>query len=162
MRIVVFSDSHNSFGPLHRVVSEQPMADLFLHLGDGEPEFDDLRTLYPDKRMIFVKGNCDWASFASEQHLLSVFGRRIFFTHGHLYDVKRGVGLLVQKAKALGADIVCFGHTHLPQNEYAGGVYLLNPGSIGQPRAALPGYGVIDLSEAGIAPSLVSLQGGRS
>ena len=48
MRIVVFSDSHNEFFAIKRILDlNQGRADLFLHLGDGNREFEDIRDLYP-------------------------------------------------------------------------------------------------------------------
>ena len=157
MRIVVVSDSHNSFSALHRVVEAQPQAGVFLHLGDGESEFDDLRALYPDKRMAQVKGNCDWGSPSKEEDMLICEGKRIFFTHGHLYDVKRGLDRLTRRARKLLADIACFGHTHAAISHYVEGLYLLNPGSLALPRRTSPTYGVIDLTPAGIAINIVQL-----
>ncbi|MGI6404129.1 MAG: metallophosphoesterase family protein [Oscillospiraceae bacterium] len=49
------------------------------------------------------------------------------------------------------ADICCFGHTHTPLSLYRDGVYLLNPGSLSQPRVGFPSYAVIDLTQAGVA-----------
>ena len=44
------------------------------------------------------------------------------------------------------ADIVCVGHSHMQFNLQAGGVVVINPGSVGQPRDGDPraAYAVID------------------
>ena len=53
MRIVVFSDSHNEFFAIKRILDlNQGRADLFLHLGDGNREFEDIRDLYPGCRTV--------------------------------------------------------------------------------------------------------------
>lgn len=158
VRIVVCSDSHNNFLRLHQVVEQQGDAHLFLHLGDGEEEFDDLACLYPDKKFLFVGGNCDWFSPAKRENVVTCQGKRIFFTHGHLYGVKRDTARLLERARQLKADICCFGHTHTPLSTYQDGVYLLNPGSVSQPRGGLPTYGVIDLTNAGVAIHHVTLR----
>ena len=157
MRIVVFSDSHNDFDALHRIVNAQPEADMFVHLGDGQPEFDDLQALYPDKRMMFIRGNCDWDSFAKDEAVLTLGGRRVFLTHGHMYNVKRGQQALLRKAKALESDIACYGHTHRAASTYVDGIHLLNPGSVSFPRGGPPSYGVMDMTEREIAISIVNL-----
>jgi len=147
VRIVVVSDSHNSFSALHRLIKAEPKAELFIHLGDGEPEFESLHRGCPDKRMIFVKGNSDWGSHSKDEDMVTCLGKQIFFTHGHRYGVKQGLDLLHRRAKSLGADIALFGHTHIAMNLYHGGIHLLNPGSIALPRDGAPSYGVIDLTE---------------
>ena len=158
MRVVAFSDSHGSFDALCRVVESQPGAELFLHLGDGENDVDGLRDLYPQKRILFVRGNCDWASTAKAEGLITVAGKRIFFTHGHAYSVKHGLDELVAKAHSLGADIVCFGHTHYPLSARTGKLYLVNPGSIGGPRTGTPpSYATIDIAHDGIAVNIIEL-----
>jgi putative phosphoesterase len=151
VRIVVCSDSHNNFHKLHQMAEQRKDAHLFLHLGDGEREFEDLACLYPQKRFLSVRGNCDWASVAKSEDVVILNDKRIFFTHGHLYGVKRNTDRLLERAVELKADICCFGHTHTPLSLYRDGVYLLNPGSLSQPRVGFPSYAVIDLTQAGVA-----------
>ena len=158
MQLVVFSDSHGNFAALNRVLEVQPKADMFLHCGDGAREVDDLRALYPHKQILFVRGNCDWGSLAKDEELITAAGKRIFFTHGHDYDVKEGYDKLTSRAKALGADIACFGHTHLPLFAQEGDLHLINPGSIGNPHfGAPPTYATIDISGQYITVSIAPL-----
>lgn len=159
MRIVVVSDSHNNFGALCRIVRSQPAADCFIHLGDGEEEFEDLRALYPGKVMLGVRGNCDWSSCTKTQDTLLCGGIKIFYTHGHLFGVKSGLDKLKEYARAQGAQVALFGHTHIGCATYDSGLYLLNPGSVSHcPRVELS-YGVLDITEAGVAAHLVPLKG---
>ena len=77
--------------------------------------------------------------------------------HGHRYGVKSGMGALLSHAAARDADIVLFGHTHIPHEECIpvgteiGGVvltrpmYLFNPGSIG--RSGTPSFGTLSLTK---------------
>ena len=158
MRLVVFSDSHGDFAALNQALETQPKADMFLHCGDGAKEVDDLRDLFPQKRILFVRGNCDWGSLAKDEELITVAGKRIFFTHGHGYGVKQGYDRLICRAKTLSADIVCFGHTHLPLSIGREGLYLINPGSIGNPHfGARPTYATIDISDTGVAVNIIEL-----
>ena len=62
LRIVVFSDSHNHYAALEKALLDQPDADLFLYLGDGTREFEDLRQRHPEIAMRGVAGNCDIVS----------------------------------------------------------------------------------------------------
>ena len=158
MRIVVFSDSHGNFDTLCCVVLLEPEAEVFLHLGDGESEVDDLRTLYPQKRILFVRGNCDLGSIAKDEELITVADKRIFFTHGHAYGVKREPTKLISRGNSLGADIVCFGHTHSPLSARVGQLYLLNPGSVESPRTgSQPTYATIDIDPGGIVVNITRL-----
>ena len=160
MRIVVFSDSHGSFDALYRALESQPHADMFLHLGDGYSELEDLCAVFPDKRILSVRGNCDFSCLAKSEDILTAAGKRIFFTHGHLYDVKRGTQRLIRRAKELSCDIALFGHTHIPVNAHEDGVHLRNPGSIGEPRGRQPSYAVIDLSPQGVEINILPLEKG--
>ena len=62
------------------------------------------------------------------------------------------------EAEKRGAQLVLFGHTHQPYTAYHGGIYYLNPGSLGHPRAGAPSYGVVDITAAGIVPHVVEVQ----
>ena len=158
MRVIVFSDSHGDFDALCRVVDAQPGAEVFLHLGDGAREAGDLQDLYPQKRIILVRGNCDWGCAAKDEELITLAGKRIFLAHGHTLDVKRGQTKLLDRASSLGADIACFGHTHSPFSAWSEALCLLNPGSVSSPRTgAHPTYATIDIDPEGAAISIAEL-----
>lgn len=157
MRIVVFSDSHNNYFVLKKIVTRQPEAELFLHLGDGEREFALLRDTFPEKFMLGVRGNCDWASAGKVSDLVTVHGRRIFFTHGHAFGVKSGLEALANEAKNLRADIVLYGHTHIAECDYRDGIYFMNPGSVATSQQGAPSYGIADITDAGVFTNVVRL-----
>lgn len=150
MRIVAFSDSHGNSHVLRRIVAARPDADVFIHLGDGERELDNLAMEFTDKRFYFVCGNCDMYSMAKTQDLIELAGKKIFFTHGHIYGVKSDLDKLKHEAKAAGADIVLFGHTHIAMTEYDSPIYYMNPGSVTRPQKGPISYGVVDITGAGI------------
>lgn len=150
-RAVVFSDSHGDYDVLERIMERhRENAELFIHLGDGERELEYLRYIYPEKKILFIRGNCDYASSAPDYDLVDFCGKRIFFTHGYLYGVKSGTEQIVEEAHKHAADILLFGHTHLPLTERSGGLYIMNPGSCSRPRSGAPSYGVIDFTDSGI------------
>lgn len=157
MRIVVFSDSHNDFFALKEVMQVQQDAEAFIHLGDGQKEFDYLCTSYPFKIMRGVTGNCDWNRTGIESDTITLGGKTIFFTHGHVFGVKSGLERLKKHAREIGADVVLFGHTHEPVTFYEDGIYYMNPGSVSMPRYGESSYGVVDITEAGIVTSIVIL-----
>jgi putative phosphoesterase len=81
-------------------------------------------------------------------------GKRFFFTHGHVYDVKYGLYRLDLAAREYQADIALFGHTHVPYEEYADGLYLFNPGSLGHGGT----YGYVDVVGGGVVTNVVTLR----
>ena len=58
---------------------------------------------------------------------------KILMTHGHRYGVKSGYGTALAAAKSMGAQVVLFGHTHIPFMEEREGILMLNPGSLRNP-----------------------------
>ena len=84
MRIVVMSDSHRLFSSVQKIIEAQPDADMYLHLGDAEGSMDMANIIYPDKKFICVRGNCDTdISLLSDLVIPIDEGHKIFATHGH-------------------------------------------------------------------------------
>lgn len=157
LRIVVVSDTHGNTWRLQEVLTQQPKADMFIHLGDGVWDVDEASPGNPARMFLRVSGNCDFGSdFPSEGETVAE-GKRIFYTHGHLYYVKFGMSRITDEAVSRGADILLFGHTHVPVAEYTNGLYIMNPGSLGHPDGGNPTYGVIDITPAGIVPHIVEV-----
>lgn len=158
MRIVVISDTHRDFHGLYELVEQQKSCtDLFVHLGDGERELEDLLALMPDLPLRRVQGNCDLCSLAPEKDLVQAEGIRLFITHGHLYHVKYSLEALIEEARMLHASIALYGHTHCPYYHYEDGLHILNPGSLSQPRASTRSYGVIEVHGRQVLCSLVQI-----
>jgi len=130
LRFMVFSDSH---GYSERMLSAigQSTPDMIIHLGDGGRDIDKIKKKFPKIPLKAVRGNCDFGSDLPETELFSVGAVNIFITHGHTFGVKRVLAPLIDEAMALGANMVMFGHTHIPVFSMAGGLYVLNPGACG-------------------------------
>ena len=60
-------------------------------------------------------------------------------------------------AQEAGADVVLFGHTHVPYCSCEGGRWFLNPGSCGQ--SAQPTYGIIELTDGALACRIAAAPG---
>lgn len=149
MKILVAADTHKNFEVLDVCVKNNLDADIIIHLGDGEHEFNDIRKMYPEKAMIYVKGNTDFGNY-EETHVAKIGGYKIFCCHGHTMGVHDGLERLVSVAKENGCNIALYGHTHLYKTELIDGVYVMNPGSLDSPRNHnKPTFGVIELSEEG-------------
>lgn len=158
MKIIVMSDSHGSSLGLNRIFSKY-RADLYIHLGDGEYELNLIAAEYPDRNIVHVKGNCDFASLSeNELFFMPAENCKVFAVHGHKYDVKYSLETLKKKARSLGANVVLYGHTHERFLDYDDGLYIMNPGSVSCPRdGKAPSFGIIDVSSAGIMTNIVEL-----
>ncbi len=159
MRILVISDTHGNTRRLYEAIDAQPEARYVLFLGDGLRDADEAARRYPDREIWSVSGNCDagailWNAPIEREETLG--GRRIFFTHGHRYDVKYGLDRLEAEARARGAQIALYGHTHRAETHYADGLYVMNPGSLG--AGMPPSYGVVDIVPSGVMLTVVPVR----
>lgn len=148
MKILVFSDSHGKVDPMEQVMElEKP--DRVFHLGDCERDAKRLKKRYPDMVLDQVPGNCDMSDNPHTKILL-IGTKKIMMTHGHDFNVKASFLSLAMAAKEREVDVVLFGHTHRIFYENHNGLWMLNPGSIGEPRGGNPAsYGIIEVDDAG-------------
>ncbi|MCL2019278.1 MAG: YfcE family phosphodiesterase [Oscillospiraceae bacterium] len=148
MKITVVADSHKEFHKLKKVADVNTDADLFVHLGDGQYELIDIANLYTSMKFVFVKGNTDHGGMKEERVLSMENGLRIYCAHGHTLDVHNGTEKLLDNAIYHECKIALYGHTHLYKTELINGVYVMNPGSISEPRGKNPPtYGIIEIDE---------------
>jgi len=117
--------------------------DLLLHAGDvGELwVLDRLSAIAP---VVAVHGNDDTQDAIHElpyQQLVSIAGQRILLWHSHYPDpveeqAHRGrawqpkLDRLAERGQQVGAQIVVFGHAHIPMTCHHDGVWLVNPGAL--------------------------------
>ena len=158
MRIIVFSDTHGHFSAMHKIFKRNSSVEHFIFLGDGLDDLEHIRRLYPEKQILCVSGNCDFGAEYPSADVAVIGGIKIFFTHGHRYDVRFTNAKVRMKAMELGAKIALYGHTHCRYYEYLDGIHMLNPGSASQPRDGLPpSYAFIDITPKGIMCAHVDL-----
>lgn len=130
MKWIVVSDNHGEQGVLHEIYDKYREADLFLHLGDSEFDYDDTElSLYQR-----VKGNCDFDPRFPIEDQGKMQDVPYFFTHGNRYEVKGSRNVLSAHAKNAHAKFAFYGHSHVALCELIDGVYCINPGSISQTR----------------------------
>ena len=147
MKITVVADSHKEFHILKSVAGANTDADLFIHLGDGQYELIDVANLYPSMKFVFVKGNADHGNI-KEERVITVGGLKIFCAHGHTLGVHDNLERLLDRAIYHECSIALYAHTHLFKTDFINGVYVMNPGSISEPRGKNPPtYGVIEVDE---------------
>jgi putative phosphoesterase len=77
----------------------------------------------------------------------------VMLTHGHRYGVNYNTYELVEAAKRNHADIVMFGHTHVPMIDLSREVWVINPGSLSLPRqhGRIPTFIILELDSKGDA-----------
>ena len=138
--IGVLSDSHGRAEITARAVAavRDAGATILLHLGDlgTEAVIDEL--IGYDAHIVL--GNCDLderslSSYAGHMGVavdhpmgrLTVQGRTIAFTHGHL-------GNCMDAALADGVDYLLHGHTHEVRDERVGKTRIINPGALHRAR----------------------------
>lgn len=145
------SDSHGSKYAVENIISANPEADIFIHLGDGESEVAAAKIKFSDIDFRSVRGNCDWGRESPEFIVVEAAGKKIFCAHGHRYMVKGGTETLRSVAMDNGCCAALFGHTHERYIAFEDGIDLMNPGSCSCPRDGnKPSYGIIDINDAGL------------
>lgn len=155
MYILVISDSHGRTSEIEKAIEAHPEIQHIFFLGDCIRDVEDLTYIYSNKTFHIVEGNCDGYTNYKSQDTAVLYGKRIFFTHGHTYGVKLGMDKLYAEAERQSADIVLYGHTHAAKTEYADGRYFVNPGSVCSGRAGYTSYAIVDLTEKGMMPSII-------
>ena len=154
MTVLVLSDTHGSFlfAPfLERVQAEKP--DLVIHCGDGARDAADIAALNVCP-VVTVAGNCDASGVRTRTE--KVQDHTILVTHGHLFGVETSLERLKEEAIWQHADIVCYGHTHVPDLTFSGGIRFINPGSLCRPRGGYDAtYCRLTLTKESIVPVMV-------
>jgi len=152
MRIGVISDTHGLLRP--EALSALRDADHVLHGGDigGEEVLDALRAIAP---VTAVAGNVDGfrCGDAGESARVVLDGVRFYLTH--ILDRPQKPRPEVQAdLRRDPADVVVFGHSHLPHDEVLGGVRFFNPASAGPRRFDYPvSIGMIEVRQGRVVDS---------
>ena len=154
MTLLVLSDSHGRPDLIEEAI-RRVRPDGILFAGDGLRDLSRVETSCP---LWAVAGNCDWLTTPliinggvfepQNEELITVEGVRILLMHGHKYGVKSGLGQAVARAVQRDADLLIFGHTHIPLELHlrpdggradfsvAKSLNLFNPGSLGDRHAS--------------------------
>lgn len=154
MKLLIISDIHGSlyYTKLALEVFNRESADYIIILGDelyhgarnplpkeyNPKEVAALLNEYSDK-IIAVRGNCDSEvdEMVIDFPIMSTYsnllynGRRLFLTHGHVYNENN-------LPKLKNGDVFMYGHTHIPVAAKKDNIYIINPGSITLPKENNP------------------------
>ena len=98
-----------------------------------------------------VAGNNDYFGDLPSELEFMVGKYRVWVTHGHHYYVSMSNEYLKREARAKGADIVMFGHTHRPIVNWENDLVVVNPGSLSYPRqdGRKPSFILMDIDRMG-------------
>lgn len=144
-KLVILSDSHNTPEAVRRVFAAEKDMDAAIYLGDGLRDVAKVAPEFAYLRVYAVAGNCDFDAMEPQDGLAAFDKVLIYYTHGHMYGVKYDLDTLAEAAKARGADVALYGHTHVAHDEELAGVRLFNPGSCGRTYGSVQTYGVLIL-----------------
>lgn len=126
-RIGIISDTHGLLRP--EVTDILRGCEVILHGGDIDSAdiLEELNRIAPTHA---VRGNNDkdWAKILPETVSVELYGIRFFMVHNKKYIPKN----------LCDTDVIIYGHSHKYEERHKGEVLLLNPGSCGPKRFALP------------------------
>jgi putative phosphoesterase len=158
--VAVIADTHLPRGT-RRIPDEclrrLEAAHLILHAGDfvAASVLEELEQLGP---VAAVYGNMDEAALREtlpRERVVETGGVRIGMVHVPGPRAGREARLA---ARFPGCEAVVYGHTHVPQVEQHGSVWILNPGSPSERRSApVHSMLVLDVKAGEIRPELVTL-----
>ena len=139
MRIGILGDTHGDRGAIREVVKAAGDVDMWFHTGDYSQDVPYLESL-TSAPINSVCGNCDpYEDRAPVECIVKLDEATIAMTHGHrlMGDYVKNLAIWGQFK---GAEIVLFGHTHVPVVKWQNGILVINPGSPARPRKGLPSY----------------------
>lgn len=145
MKYVIFSDNHGDSEAVDLLMDRYPNLN-FISLGDFE-----LDKYYCNRVSIRqVKGNSFFDPDFPTEIIFYDQNYKIFCTHGHKYSAHWTNSYLIDKARSIKADIVLFGHTHIPLITLEEKTLLINPGSLKFPRGSIreKTYAIMEIAEA--------------
>ncbi len=148
MKILIVSDTHGFDGNMWNVIHEEEPVDMFIHCGDIEHMPTELKE-YFDCPVYVVRGNNDYNLRLPETERFEIAGHKVILTHGHHFNIYRNQDAMFYYGMDNDADIVMFGHIHVPLVRSDNGVTIVNPGSISLPRqpGGEPTYIVMTVEE---------------
>lgn len=149
MKILIISDTHGYHNNLTKILDEIGTPDMLIHAGDLQGDEDYIEYV-ADCPIRMVSGNNDFSMSLKRELLFHLEDLTVYLTHGHQYGVHYGTDRLAYRASELGADIVIYGHTHVPSIDYYEdyNIWFINPGSLSLPRGGRrPSYILMEIHE---------------
>ena len=110
MRIGVFSDTHGDISHARLFYDSLAPLDCLFHLGDYAADGAKLSRLFSCP-VYAVRGNCDYRSEEPLERIVDLAGKRFLLLHSHQYY---HMSALLYRGEEVHADMVLYGHTHVP------------------------------------------------
>ena len=163
MKILVFSDSHDHCEKMvditKKLKSNTGSLDYIIHLGDLVRDAKYLQDKFPDIPVLYVYGNCDFSLDRRDcEKEFEICGKNFFILHGHTRRVKYSLDSLKAIAEQKKYDMILYGHTHMPHEDYYNNTYIICPGSVSYDRDGRgKSYCVIDITGNDICANIIRL-----
>ena len=150
MRILVISDTHAKCNRVYdvykKLISEAPI-DIIVHCGDYFTDALEIQARLGCK-VLWVKGNSDGCFDDDNYAILETEAGDFMVVHGHRQDV----GYSQEKLYYFALEHDCigafYGHTHRAGYSDLDDFYIMNPGSLSDPRDGSGGtFGLVVTSE---------------
>ena len=165
MKILVFSDSHGICDSMLKETEKLKNSvtiEYIIHLGDLVRDAKVLQKNFPEIPVVYVCGNCDFTyNIKESEKEFALQGKKFFILHGDTQRVKFSLRNLETIAAQKDYDIILYGHTHTPREDYVTnsvgrGTYIINPGSIAHNRdRSGRSYCVIDITGDILCPKII-------
>lgn len=152
MKLLIVSDSHGRNEHLTKTIQKVGPIDLLIHLGDYGASEEYIKSIAPcDVEM--VSGNNDLFNRFPKEKVMMIGKYTVMLTHGHRHGVYYNSNPIKEAARLRQADIVMFGHTHVPMIDMNDDIWAINPGSISLPRQRghIPSFIIMDIDRNGEA-----------
>ncbi|MFH1854248.1 MAG: metallophosphoesterase family protein [Candidatus Omnitrophota bacterium] len=166
MKIGVISDTHipvNACELPPELIDALKGCNLIVHAGDliDLCILDELKNI---TKVEAVSGNMDLPkaqAVLEKKKILNVAGKKLCLMHGYGSPDKL-VDILKKEFFSQKPDIIVFGHSHVPMNEYMDGVLFFNPGSATDTTfAPYRSYGIIKIEKDEIKAEIHRLEKSR-
>ncbi len=150
MKILIISDTHRHNGNMWSVIDKVKPIDMLIHCGDIEGYPDELLKK-ADCPVHIVAGNNDYGYDYDSEQSFFIGSHKVLLLHGHRYRIYQNLDTLFYLAEERKADIVMFGHLHVPIVETRGNITIINPGSLSYPRqnGRKPSFIILESDEKG-------------
>ncbi len=157
MLIAVTGDTHGRIDAIKSEL-ERKKPDYLLHTGDFYPDGIKLAH-HLGIDFTGVRGNCDTGKKGKRQEIVDLAGHRFCILHGHKHRVKTTLNNVYYYGQEIGAEVIVFGHTHIPCCESHNGIWLINPGSPSLPRSgSMASYVLIKAEPDILLPDLITIR----
>ena len=154
IRIAVFSDTHGNLSRLDAAMRRIQPVQAVIHLGDFAADAIRIAAALGVPYHA-VRGNCDATDDFPAEQVVRREKAALLLTHGNRYG---SAWTLAQEANQRHCQAALFGHSHIPLLRNEGGVLLINPGSLSQPRrGSAHGFCVLTIDNAELSAQMVAL-----